>query len=161
MVSTRKDSYSLHAVVTLSTSGGSGSGKVTFRLVHGRCTLKSNKLSAKAASACSVVATKAGTSKYKSRSSNADTFFFGFVAQSPLTLKVSSTVNKTSAKVARSTTGGSGKGAISYTVIGTHCVLSRTTLHATAATTCVVSATKAWNGTFLPASSKPVSVRFS
>ena len=160
VVSTRKDSFSLHAVVTLSTSGGSGSGKVSFRLVHGRCTLKSNKLSAKAASACSVVATKAGTSKYKSRSSTATTFFFGFVAQSPLTLKVSSTVNKISTRVALSTTGGSGKGAVTFTVTGAHCALSRTTLHVSAATTCVVSATKAWNGTFLPASSKPVSVRF-
>lgn len=52
-----------HAI-TLSTSGGSGSGEVSYLVVGAWCSLKVNVLSASRATTCSVVAFKAGSGIY-------------------------------------------------------------------------------------------------
>ena len=160
-ISNKITSVALRATVTLSTKGGSGGGRVSFRLVASTCILKGNRLHVTSAHACRVVATKAATITYKAATSTAKIFYFGFHAQKTLIVKASSSLSRHTKKVTLSTTGGSGRGAIRYLVSGVTCTLKGAALSATRATTCVVSATKGSTGTYLPASSKRLSVRFT
>jgi hypothetical protein len=57
-----------------------------------------------------------------------------------------------------STTGGSGTGAVSYTLVSGPCTLSGTTLTATGVGSCVVTTTKAADSTYDSATSSPVTV---
>ena len=159
-ISNTKVSSALRTTVHVSTRGGSGSGAVTLR-ASGGCTLTGSALSATRPHACAVVATKAGDSRYKAQTSAPVTFYFGFKAQAPLVLKVSSTTASHTSLVRLSTRGGSGRGAVHFSVTGLHCSVSSATVGATASTTCTVVATKASSGTYLPASSKPARVRFT
>jgi hypothetical protein len=63
----RGQALSLGTAVTLSTSGGSGTGAVSYTVTDAgtaRCTLSGNKLSASSAGQCTVVATKAGDNSW-------------------------------------------------------------------------------------------------
>jgi hypothetical protein len=153
--------FPLHAKVTLTTRGGSGTGAVSFKLLHGACVLRGNQLSVHTAHACTVIANKAGDSHYTPQNSSPVTFLIGFKVQAPLSLRVSSKVARHSARVSLSTSGGSGRGAVHFSVKGKHCFLRGDTLGASRATSCVVSATKAGSGSYLAVTSKSVKVKFT
>jgi subtilisin family serine protease len=78
------------------------------------------------------------------------------------TLSISNTTrtNAVGTSVALTTAGGSGTGAVSYAVTGSNCTLTNANLGASAATTCVVTATKASDVSFAQAVSNPVSFNF-
>ena len=158
---TSPTSVSVTTRVALRTRGGSGTGALSYRLVGGKCSLSRNVLSVRRASACVVVATKAATTVYSATSSPQTTYFFGFHAQKALTLKVSRLRSARATPVVLSATGGSGTGKVTYRALGAHCVLVGTRLHATAATRCVVTATRGWSATWLPATSKSATVTFT
>lgn len=67
-------SLAASAKTTLSTTGGSGTGAVTYAVASGSCTISGNKLTAQSsAGTCTVTATKAATSTYAAATSPAIT----------------------------------------------------------------------------------------
>lgn len=80
------------------------------------------------------------------------------VAQTALVAVATPTSFTTAATSTLSTTGGSGTGAVTYTVASGPCSVSGTTLSATAAGTCSITARKAADNTYLEATSSAISV---
>jgi ribosomal protein S27E len=151
--------------LTLATSGGSGTGALSYSVVNGTatgCTNTSGTLIATSAGTCLVTATKAADADYASASSVQTTVTFSLAAQAALV------VNSTSAtypySLALTTTGGSGTGALSYSVVNgtaTGCTNTSGTLIATSAGTCLVTATKAADADYASASSVQTTVTFT
>ena len=151
--------------LTLATSGGSGTGALSYSVVNGTatgCTNTSGTLIATSAGTCLVTATKAADADYASASSVQTTVTFSLAAQAALV------VNSTSAtypySLALTTTGGSGTGALSYSVVNgtaTGCTNTSGTLIATSAGTCLVTATKAADADYASASLVQTTVTFT
>lgn len=80
------------------------------------------------------------------------------VAQATLVAVATPTTFLTTASSVLSTTGGSGSGAVTYTVASGTCTVSGTTLSASAAGTCTVTAKKAADTSYLEATSAAVTV---
>ena len=80
------------------------------------------------------------------------------VAQTTLVAVATPTSFTTAATSTLSTTGGSGTGAVTYTVASGPCSVSGTTLSASAAGTCSITARKAADSTYLEATSSAISV---
>jgi hypothetical protein len=152
---------SITTVVNLTSSGGSGTGVVTYALStpNGLCSLIDATLTASESTQCSVIATKAAQGLYASKSSTAVTFTF---KGSQATLSISNTAktNAVGTSVTLTTTGGSGSGAVSYAVTGAGCTLTDATLGASSAATCSVTATKASDGSYAQAVSRAVNFIF-
>lgn len=146
--------------LTLTTSGGSGTGAVTYVVTaagSAGCTLSNGVLSFAGAGTCSVTATKATDAYYLERSSAGTTITAAKATQvalvaiggavtvlDPLTLHIS---------------GGSGNGAVTYRVTtGGHCTISGDVLRSSKALSCTVVATKAEDANYLEASSAPLIV---
>ena len=83
------------------------------------------------------------------------------VAQATLVAVATPSSFLTSGSSALSTTGGSGSGAVTYTVASGPCSISGSTLSATAAGTCSVTAKKAADTSYLESTSAAVSVTVS
>jgi hypothetical protein len=67
----------LGKTITLSTSGGSGTGKVIYSVVSGGCTINGTKLSSASAATCVVKATKPAAGIYSAIDSATVSFTFG------------------------------------------------------------------------------------
>ena len=148
--------------VALTTTGGSGSGAISYALAtpNSSCSLNRRAgLSATAGTTCSVVATKASSGIYAPATSEAVIFTFKG-AQATLSISNTTLTNAVGTTVAITTAGGSGTGALSYSVSGTNCALSGTSLSASAAAICVVSATKAADGTYAQSNTATKSFNF-
>lgn len=152
------------APLTLETSGGSGSGAVSYAVANGTasgCAVDGSSLKASTAGTCLVTATKAGSSVFEPVSSASTTVTFVASAQAPLV--VTTTRGTYGAALTLATSGGSGPGAVSYTVgNGTAaCTLRGATLTVSTAGTCRVTATKAGGLGLAPVSSVPTTVTFT
>jgi hypothetical protein len=147
--------------VSLTTAGGSGSGATTYALstANALCSLTGSTLSATSGTTCSVTATKAASGIYAPTTSAPVSFIFKG-AQATLSISNTTLTNAVGTTVVITTAGGSGSGALSYTVSGTNCALSGASLSASAAATCVVSATKAGDGTYAESNSATKSFIF-
>ena len=103
--------------ITLTTTGGSGTGAVTYDVSGTGCTITSAVLTVSQAALCSVIATKAADVTYASASSTALNFRFtvvsGLLAQGPLIITSTTRSALTNASIALSTSGGSGTGTVS------------------------------------------------
>jgi trimeric autotransporter adhesin len=100
-------SMNVNGTSTLSTTGGSGSGVVSYSLVSGPCTLSGATLTGTGAGSCSVTATKAADSAYDSATSLQVTVAVSLAPQAALVVTSNPTsinVNDTSTL---GTTGGS------------------------------------------------------
>ncbi|HQU26111.1 MAG TPA: hypothetical protein PLS29_03660 [Acidimicrobiales bacterium] len=87
----------------------------------------------------------------------------GTTPQATLSVAVPSTHGTVGSSVDLSTEGGSGSGAVTFSVVGgtaTGCAITGTTLSATGPGTCVVEATKAGDATYAGATSVPVTITF-
>ena len=146
---------------TLATSGGSGTGAVTFKATGTGCVVKTNKLTATQPTSCSVVATKAAAGAFAAANSAAVTFTFTGVNQAKLSISNSKTTSVVGKSITVTTSGGSGRGLVSFAVSGTSCSMKAAVLSATAMTTCSVTATKAANGTYNAVSSTAVVFTFN
>ena len=148
--------------ITLTSSGGSGAGIVTFSVTGTGCAISSGKLSAtgNAIRTCSVVATKAANGIYSAASSMAKQFTFG-VAQKALVISNTVLTGTVGTPIVLATTGGSGAGAVTYSVTGTGCSISGANLSAAAVGSCVVTATKAAEGNFAAVTSATKTFVFS
>ncbi|MBW4030504.1 MAG: hypothetical protein HIU57_07495 [Acidobacteria bacterium] len=154
--------------LTLTSSGGSGTGAVTYGVTNtgtAGCFITSDKLNATRAGTCTVTVTKAADSTYLAASSPATTVTFA-----PAALKVQSALTLTSTRgvvgtvLTLTSRGGSGTGAVTFaiTVTGTAtCLITNGKLSATKAGTCTVKVTKAGDATYLAASSPATTVTFA
>ena len=143
--------------LTLTTSGGSGSGSVSFTLVSAGsagCSIASAVLSATSAGTCTVSATKAADSTYASATTGSVTVTVSKRDQTALSITNVATQLGTSLTLA--TSGGSGSGSVSFTLVSAGsagCSLASDVLSATSVGTCTVSATKSSDATYGSATS--------
>jgi hypothetical protein len=129
--------------LTLTSSGGSGTGAVTWQVVSGMCTVSGATLTpGDAGSSCVVRATKAQDMNYNAVASVDTTISIARASQSALT--VSSTSATYGSSLTLTSSGGSGTGAVTWQVVSGTCTVSGATLTpGDAGSSCVVRATKA------------------
>jgi len=147
-------------------SGGAGTGTVSFSSTGGTargCAVQSGKIYAESSGTCEVTATKAGDGSYVAATAST-TFTFSTAPQATLSV---STLHGEGLVLSKGltlrTSGGSGSGAVSYSLVqpGTaRCVLSNGVLTAKALGTCEVTATKAGDDTYEPTTSTNATVSF-
>jgi hypothetical protein len=124
-------------------------------------------LNATAAATCIVTATKAASTGYLAATSDPKTFTFTAVPVAQATLTVSNTTltGTVGTAITLTTSGGSGDGAVTFTVTGAGCgvlpPVTGTSLNATAAATCIVTATKAASTGYLEATSTAKTFTFT
>jgi trimeric autotransporter adhesin len=141
----------LYTGIILSIIGGSGSGTVTSSVSSGsaNCSLTAGVVSARAVGTCALTVTKAADTYYTSESATFTlTFSKAVPTQGSLTSPTSGTAGS---GINLSFGGGSGNGAISYTVSspgGAGCTITNGTLNASNAGTCVVTIARAGDDTY-------------
>jgi len=165
-------------VYNLSTTGGSGTGVVSYTASGSNCSISGSTLTASAVTTCTVTAVKSASTFYNSVTSAPVNFEFFTYDQTPLTITTYSSEwpSPAGTQISLSTAnglpsgnvvkyyGGSGNGAVSYSVTGATCSINGAILTANPTagtyTTCVVTATKAASPGFRSATSPPVSYFF-
>jgi hypothetical protein len=140
----RDNSGDLDTGITLSVSGGSGTGAVSYSVTSGsaNCSITSGVVNARFAGSCTLTSTKASDTNYLQKQIT-NTLTFIKATQSPI--QVASTSGTYGTPIQLTTTGGSGSGALSYAVSDTgsaSCVVNGTQLTFTSAGTCKVTATR-------------------
>ncbi|MBA4697091.1 MAG: fibronectin type III domain-containing protein [Legionella sp.] len=143
---------------TLSTSGGSGTGAVTYTVVSGSCSITGTTLTGTGVGTCSVTATKAGDTNYQPITSSAITITVTRAPQAALTAAANPTSIVYLGTSSLSSTGGSGTGAVSYSVESGSCSVAASSLIGTGVGTCSVTATKAGDVNYQPITSSPITV---
>jgi hypothetical protein len=166
---TSSKTYPYSQQLTMTTSGTSGSGAVTFAIFAGgtatSCSLSdsgsSATITATTSGTCLIKATIAADATYDSATSSALTFTFNKASQSALS--ITSTTGSYGTPLTLTASGGSGTGALSYSYsAGTStCSLSSSTLTANAPGTCLVTATKALDDAYSAASSSQTTITFA
>lgn len=153
-VTSSASSVAFGSAVTLSVSGGSGVGAETLALTSGDCALSDSTLTATGgAGNCVVTATKAADSNYVASTATV-TVGLTKAAQSALSITVDDNTLAYLETATLSSSGGSGVGAVTFSVDSGDCSVSGTTVTATGGTTdCVMSALKAADDDYLEASS--------
>ena len=148
-------------VLTLSASGGNGDGAIAYALTSAgtaNCSLSNTEVSATSTGTCTIAVTKYSSSNYYSKTQNF-AITVGIAPQASLiVVTTSGTVGES---LPLSVTGGSGNGAVSWSVavVGTaRCGLIGSTLLATSAGTCTVRVSKASDDNYLGASGTQVIV---
>ena len=99
-LSSLSKNYPFSQTLTLSTTGGSGSGNVTYSVSNGTatgCSLKSGTLTANTVGTCSIVASKAQDEDYKYTFSSAVSFTFSALAPDAITSLTATPGNTTCA----------------------------------------------------------------
>jgi hypothetical protein len=149
----------------LSTTGGTGTGAITYTTSTGNCFLNGNLLTASGAATCSVTAIQAADATHASVTSSPTDFVFAgsstLTAQSALTLSGSAGSVTVGATITLSTTGGSSSGLVYYYTNTPGCSISGALLSASVAGTCSVMAIKLGDATYAGVSSSLVSFIFS
>jgi hypothetical protein len=148
-------------------TGGAGTGTVDFVARNGTargCSLLNGAITAQSTGTCTIVATKAGGLNYEATSAEA-TFTMTIGQQAALSIPsgLRGQALALDIPVALSTSGGSGSGAVTYTVTdaGTaQCTLDGNKVSARSAGQCSVSATKAGDASFAEVKSAAVPVVF-
>ena len=150
------------------TSGGSGTGAVTFTLSGENCVRSPNvqtstgtiAVTANQAASCAVVATKAGSIGFNPAQSQYVYINFRLDDQAAIYINPESSSIGFCGRdcgTGLRITGGSGNGAVTYTVTGANCSIAPTAyLIATADTTCSVVATKAASVGYNAVTSQPL-----
>lgn len=139
--------------IALTTSGGSSSGSVTYTLVSGPCDLSSNILTPYESGTCIVKAKKAGDDSYIEIFSNASSISVTRIAQAPIILNIPADSPQYGDLFTLSSSGGSGKGAITYQILSGPCSISRANVSSTGVGDCLITATKAADIVYLAATS--------
>ena len=148
--------------LTLTTSGGSGTGVVSYVVANGTatgCSIAAGALSATSTGTCTVTATKAADTNFLVATSAPTAVTLGKANQATLT--VTSTSGTYNTPLTLTYSGGSGTGAVSFSVINgtaTGCLVTGTTLTSTSAGTCSVTVKKATDANFNAQSSVATTV---
>lgn len=149
--------------LTLATSGGKGSGAVSFSLVPGgtgSCSLTGAVLTSSTAGTCIVTATKNGDALYEPSTSLPTAITFNKIAQTSAVV-VTSLSATAGTNLTLTASGGSGSGAYSFFVASpgaAGCTVQSGALVTTGTGTCVVYAKRASDVTYLEATSSNFSV---
>jgi trimeric autotransporter adhesin len=140
-----------NGVSILSTSGGSGTGAVSYAVATGGalCSISGTALTGTGVGTCTITATKAADATYAATTATA-TITVSKAAQTALVASASPTNVTVNAISALSTSGGSGTGAISYAVTtgANFCSVSGATMTGVSAGACSITATKAADANF-------------
>ena len=137
--------------IIVSSSGGSGTGAVTYGVTTGtaNCALTSGVATARTVGTCLLTVTKAADTYYLSA---IESFTLSFGKAIPVAGALSNTTTGTAGtEIALSFTGGSGTGAVTYVVLspGTaKCVITNGKLMASASGSCTVTTTKLGDDTY-------------
>ena len=134
----------LNTGITLGTSGGSGTGSVTFTVTSGSasCSITSGVANARNAGTCSLTATKATDSNYLQKQV---TSTLTFVKATQSSIQITSTTGTYGTPIELTISGGSGTGSVSYAVSDTgsaSCSETGSLLSFTSAGTCKVTVTR-------------------
>ena len=143
---------------TLGTSGGSGTGAVTYQVISGPCTVSGATLTGLGPGSCSRTVTTAADGVYADATSDPATITVDLAPQSPLTLLANPTTLEVNGISALDTTGGNGTGAVTYQLVSGPCSVSGSTLTGLGAGSCVVTATKAEDAVYAAITSKRATV---
>jgi hypothetical protein len=150
----------LNGASALSTSGGSGTGAVTYSVTGGSCTIKENILTANAAGACTVTATKAGDANYTQVVSSAITITINPLAQT-ISLQASTSAIIVAGTANLTIVGAQGTGARSFSVVSGPCTIAGSTLTGSGVGACSVIGAVAADSNYLAAATAPISVNVS
>ena len=137
--------------IIVSSSGGSGTGAVTYGVTTGtaNCALTSGVVTARTVGTCLLTVTKAADTYYLSAT---ETFTLSFGKAIPVAGALSNTTSGIAGtEITLSFTGGSGTGAVTYVVLspGTaKCVITDGKLVASASGSCTVTTTKLGDDTY-------------
>mgnify|MGYP000070378165 FL=1 len=137
--------------IIVSSSGGSGTGAVTYGVTTGtaNCALTSGVVTARSVGTCLLTVSKAADTYYLSAT---ETFTLSFGKAIPVAGALSNTTSGTAGtEIVLSFTGGSGTGAVTYVVAspGTaKCVITNGKLVASASGSCTVTTTKQGDDTY-------------
>jgi hypothetical protein len=154
---------------SLSTTGGSGSGVVTYTVSGEKCSIDGNSLSGKPApgtfSTCTVVATKSASPGYKVAVSAPITLYFNnIVNQDPLAI-INTSIPLGELTANLTTSGGSGTGAVTFISSGSGCSVQGSLLSANpvagSSISCSVYAKKASSSGYNNATSEAVTLVFT
>ena len=143
----------------LSTSGGSGTGAITYVTTTSGCSFTSPSsplLLSSSTSPCAVVATKAADAQYESKASASTDIVMAKANQSTLAISNTSRTLGASSGVTLTTTGGSGSGAVSFTKVSGTCSGTLPVVVGVSSGTCVFTASKAADTTYNATTSAPV-----
>ena len=156
----RDNSGDLDSGITLSTSGGSGTGTVSYSVTSGsaNCSITSGVVNARFAGTCSLTTVKAADVNYLQRQIT-NTLTFVKANQSPI--QVTSTSGSYGTPIQLTTTGGSGSGSVSFAVSddgSASCVVNGTQLTFTSAGSCRVTATRDADNVFDSRSSSATTI---
>ncbi len=169
LLSTSSKASPYSQALTFTPSGGTGSGATTYAIAAGGtasgCALANssdaNTITATTAGTCLIKATKASDSNYSEVNSASQTFTFS-TSNQVADLAISSVLGTYGTDLSLTTIGGSGTGVDSFATTTPGCSLpTSTTLRATGAITCVVTATKPADANFNVASSPATNVVFA
>ena len=146
----RDNSGDLDSGITLSVSGGSGTGTVSYSVTSGsaNCSITAGVVNARFAGTCSLTSTKAADVNYLQRQI---TNTLTFVKATQLPIQVTSTSGFYGTPITLTTSGGSGSGSVSYVVSddgSASCVVNGTQLTFSSAGSCRVTATREADNVF-------------
>lgn len=141
--------------LALATSGGSGTGAVSWTKVSGACSIPSGTSTltvGNVGSSCVVKATKAADDNYNVKTSADTTIDVVKAAQSGFSITSDSEFT-TGSTLSLTATGGQSTSSVSWTVSSGSCTITGTTLSASrGGITCTVTATKAGDANYLSTS---------
>ena len=146
--------------LSLTTTGGSGTGDISFTVSGADCVLTGASLVAATVTNCVVTASKAASDGFRAATSSPTTFVYALADQAALSVSNSVLTGFTGTPISLTTSGGSGTGDVTFQVNGTGCSVSGNMLSATSATTCYVTAIKSGSAGFNPVGSGTASFTF-
>ena len=150
----------LNSTSALSTSGGSGTGAVTYAVTGGSCTINGNILTAAGAGSCTVTATKAGDGNYTQVVSSAITITVNPLAQT-IFVQASTSAIIVAGNANLTIVGAQGTGARSFSVASGPCTIAGSTLTGSGVGACSVIGAVAADSNYLAVTSAPISVNVS
>jgi hypothetical protein len=162
-ISSSANSISGGQTSTLSSSGGSGDGAVTYATSTPLiCSVSGTTVTPLAVGTCTVSATKATSALYNAITSSGTNITITGSAQATFSITASPTSINAGITSALSSSGGSGLGAVTYaTSTPLICSVSGTTVTPIAEGTCTVSGTKASSALYNAITSSAISITVS
>lgn len=151
------DSLAIDGTSTLSTTGGSGSGAVTYAVIGGPCTVTGNVVRATAAGQCQLSATKAADGTYAAVTSSPLVVSISPKPAPTLILTTSAATIAIGVTSTLTTTGGIPGAAVTYAVSGP-CTVTGNVLTGTGQGNCSVTARQAATGEYTGATSNIVTI---
>ena len=161
---TSSKAYPYSQVLSMSNSGSTGSGDITYAIIAGgsatSCALSNSSasatISASTSGTCLVAATIAADTNYSAATSSNLTFTFSKASQSAIT--ITTTTATYGSDLTLASTGGSTGGSYSYTKLSGNCSLVGAVLTPTATGSCVVQSSLASNANYLEESSTATTI---